>query len=191
MGRQAFKDFDLTWLRKQVRSGFRPKWLFFWGHRPRRDGRIGKSCLSQWWSASFEVSGLVYPSAEHFMMAEKAKLFGDEEIRRRIVSAPNPGAAKQLGRQVQGFDEQLWQQRRFDIVVAGNHAKFAQNHELGAYLLSTKKRVLVEASPVDRIWGIGLAEDDPLAQNPELWRGLNLLGFALMKVRSKLDSGAE
>jgi ribA/ribD-fused uncharacterized protein len=117
------------------------------------------------------------------MMAEKAALFGDRETREQVLQAPNPGAAKALGRQVRGFDEAAWLKHRFSIVVRANKAKFAQNTELGQFLKQTGSRVLVEASPVDRIWGIGLAQDDEKVNNPNLWRGLNLLGFALMRVR--------
>jgi ribA/ribD-fused uncharacterized protein len=91
-----------------------------------------------------------------------------------------------LGQEVRGFDEEIWRHHRFGIVVKGNQAKFTQNETLKVFLLNTKARVLVEASPVDRVWGIGLAEDDPHATNPEKWRGLNLLGFALMKVRVRI-----
>jgi ribA/ribD-fused uncharacterized protein len=75
-----------------------------------------------------------------------------------------------------------------DFALAGNVAKFAQNDELRRYLLSTGSRVLVEASPLDRVWGIGLAEDDQWATAPSRWRGKNLLGLALLKVRERLES---
>jgi ribA/ribD-fused uncharacterized protein len=87
---------------------------------------------------------------------------------------------------VRGFDADRWDAARWEIVVRGNLAKFRQNPELGAFLANTGDRVLVEASPVDRIWGIGLAEDDARAQDPERWRGINLLGFALMEARARL-----
>lgn len=174
-------------LLQAVRSGLRPKYLFFWGHKPLPSGEIGKPCLSQWWLSSFIVDGVYYATAEHFMMAEKARLFGDEEARARILKATNPGAAKRFGRQVRGFDEHAWEQSRIEIAVQGNLAKFSQNPELREFLLNTKDRVLVEASPVDRIWGIGLAADDGRVENPEQWRGLNLLGFTLMEVRHRLQ----
>jgi hypothetical protein len=120
------------------------------------------------------------------MMAEKAVLFGDEETRAEVLRAPNPGAAKALGRKVRGFDEAAWARQRFSTVVRANEAKFAQNPELGRYLRQTGDRILVEASPVDRIWGIGLAADDEKVSDPNSWRGLNLLGFALMRVRESL-----
>jgi ribA/ribD-fused uncharacterized protein len=171
---------------RAVRSGFRPKYLFFWGHSPLPSGEIGKSCLSQWWPAKFTIGGLSYPTAEHFMMAEKARLFGDNERREQILNSTSPKLAKHHGRQVKGFEEQIWGDVRFDLVVQGNFEKFSQNNRLGAFLIGTGNRVLVEASPVDRIWGIGLGADNLDILNPEKWRGLNLLGFALMKVRQRL-----
>ncbi len=122
------------------------------------------------------------------MMAEKARLFGDIETLGKIIHAPNPGAAKAFGREVRGFKQDVWNDKRFEIVVAANMAKFSQNEQLKTFLLSTNERVLVEASPVDKIWGIGLAEDAENIENPLTWKGLNLLGFALMEVRSQLAS---
>ena len=177
-------------LLRALRGGLRPRYLFFWGHRPLPGGEVGKSCFSQWWPAAFEVGGVSYPTAEHFMMAEKARLFGDEDARARILKADSPKAAKQLGRRVKNFEERAWAEARFRLVVEGNLAKFGQNPELGKFLVETGDAVLVEASPVDRIWGIGLSADDERASNPEQWRGLNLLGFALMEVRRRLRGGA-
>lgn len=177
---------DQATLLEAIRTGARPNYLFFWGHKPLPNGEVGKPCLSQWWPASFNIQGVSYPTAEHFMMAEKARLFGDEEKRAQILKAANPSQAKKLGRQVRGFTEDAWARARFDFVVEGNLAKFSQNLALGQFLLGTGNRILVEASPVDRVWGIGLALDDARAENPEQWRGLNLLGFALMEVRDRL-----
>ncbi|MEH0819872.1 NADAR family protein [Micromonospora sp. CPCC 205739] len=167
------------------------KYLCFWGHRPRRDGTVGAGCLSQWWPAAFTVGGRRFPTAEHWMMWHKAALFGDEEIGERILGAAHPHRAKALGRQVRGFDQATWEARRYDIVVAGSVAKFGQHDDLRAYLLGTGDRVLVEASPVDRVWGIGLAADDPRAEDPARWRGLNLLDFALMQAREALREEAD
>ena len=114
-----------------VRSGLRPEYLFFWGHKPLSNGEIGKSCFSQWWPAQFLIDGVSYPTAEHFMMAEKARLFADDETRARILTAGNPKTAKQLGREVKGFDVQLWEQERFGLVVEGNLAKSRQLSALG------------------------------------------------------------
>ncbi|MFI5984862.1 NADAR family protein [Streptomyces sp. NPDC051555] len=171
---------------EQVNRGERVKYLPFWGHTPRHDGTLGPSCLSQWWPAPFTVGEVRYATAEHWMMAEKARLFEDAEAERAALTATSPAAAKKAGRLVRGFDADTWERERFGIVVAGSAAKFASSPELRGYLLGTGKRVLVEASPVDRIWGIGLAPDDPGALDPARWRGLNLLGFALMAAREQL-----
>ncbi len=169
-----------------IRDGYRPEYLLFWGHKPLPNGKIGTPCFSQWWPARFCVEGVNYPTAEHFMMAEKARLFGDETIRARILTTRDPKTAKELGRQVKNFDEARWNKECFQIVVTGNLAKFKQHRDLGEFLLSTGEKVLVEASPYDRIWGIGLEAEDPRAQKPQQWRGTNLLGFALMEVRQHL-----
>lgn len=173
-------------LRVAVAAGARPKFLFFWSERPGQGGDPGKGCLSQWWPAPFELGGVRYPTAEHWMMAEKARLFGDREALAEILDAPHPGAAKAIGRRVRGFDGAVWARERVGIVRRGNAAKFAQHPELGAYLLGSGGRVLVEASPRDTVWGIGLAEGDPAARDVWRWRGANLLGFALMAVRADL-----
>ena len=173
-------------LQARLKAGLAPDYLCFWGHRPEQSGAVGKGCLSQWFGAEFTLEGDRFRSAEHFMMAEKARLFGDLAARDAILRASTPGEVKALGRTVTGFDDAKWNAARFAIVVRGNAAKFSQNPALLAYLLGTGQRVLVEASPVDRIWGIGLAGDHADAAQPARWRGLNLLGFALMAVRAEL-----
>ncbi|GAA4391062.1 NADAR family protein [Hymenobacter koreensis] len=180
---------DLVSLRQAVAQGQALKYLFFWGHTPIPNARtVGKECLSQWYPAAFEVDGERYVTAEHFMMAEKARLFGDEAIRTKILSAKHPDQAKRLGREVLHFDAETWDAARFNIVVRGCTAKFEQHPALRAYLLTTGDRVLVEASPVDTIWGIGLPQQDARALNPAAWQGLNLLGFAMMEVRTRLQA---
>jgi ribA/ribD-fused uncharacterized protein len=169
-----------------ARSGRPLKYLFFWGHRPQRDGSLGTGCLSQWWPSAFTVEGVRFATAEHFMMWRKALLFGDEESAVRIVAASHPRQAKMLGRRVRGFDEQTWVGARRAIVREASVAKFGQRPELRDFLLGTGERILVEASPTDRIWGIGLAATDERAADPARWRGLNLLGFALMEARAQL-----
>lgn len=119
-------------------------------------------------------------------MAGKARLFGDLEILEQILKAPEPKTAKALGRKVRGFDDQLWKANARRIVTEGNLAKFGQNESLKAFLLGTGSQILVEASPSDRIWGIGLGSSDPRANDPATWLGTNLLGFALMDVREAL-----
>jgi len=168
-----------------VNHGNKVKYIYFWGHTEKGDS-VTKSCFSQWYESSFEEDGNNFRTAEHYMMYHKAKLFGDEEASKRVLEAKNPGEAKAIGRQVKNFDQELWTQKGFEIVVNANLAKFSQNENLQEFLLNTKDRVLVEASPVDKIWGIGLAQDNPKAENPNTWKGLNLLGFALMEVRDRL-----
>ncbi|MGC5344571.1 NADAR family protein [Streptomyces sp. DT171] len=169
--------------------GERVTYLPFWGHRPRPDGRIGASCLSQWWPSPFTVDGVAYATAEHWMMAGKARLFGDAEAEHRALTASSPAAAKKAGGLVRDFDEAVWARERFGLVVAGNVRKFDSDPELRTFLPNTGERVLVEAGPVDRTWGIGLAVDGPRAERPADWRGPNLLGFALMTAREELRAG--
>jgi ribA/ribD-fused uncharacterized protein len=178
-------DYDRRWLEHTSDTGH-PRLLFFWGHQPPKEGGVSVSCFSQWWPASFEEAGERYPTAEHWMMAKKARLFGDETVARAILAAPNPKAAKELGRAATGFDAALWEANKRRIVTEGNELKFRQNPSLAAFLLSTGDAVLVEASPVDPIWGIGLAANDPGALDARQWRGENLLGFILMNVRDRL-----
>jgi ribA/ribD-fused uncharacterized protein len=169
-------------------AGQRLEFLFFWGHTPPAGGRIGPHVLSQWFEHPFAVEDVTYRSAEHYMMASKARLFGDEERLALILDAASPGAAKAYGGAVRGFDESTWHEHRLDIVVRGSEAKFVSDDELRSYLVGTGERVLVEASPRDRIWGIGMSGNDPAAEHPSRWKGLNLLGFALMEARARLAS---
>ncbi len=173
-------------LKQEVRTGARVKYLHFWGHRPLPDGRVGASCLSQWWPSPFTVDGVRYATAEHWMMAGKARLFRDAEAERLALVAEHPAEAKKAGRLVRGFDDAVWARERFRIVVEGSVHKFAAHPELRGFLLGTGERVLVEASPLDRVWGIGLAATDQGAGDPERWKGPNLLGFALMEARERL-----
>uniref|UniRef100_UPI00037CC52A NADAR family protein n=1 Tax=Nocardiopsis halotolerans TaxID=124252 RepID=UPI00037CC52A len=138
--------------------------------------------------ADFTVDGVGYPTAEHYMMAAKARLFHDAGAEERIIAAGHPRDAKVIGREVRGFDQEAWEAARFGIVVDGSVAKFGQNEDLREFLLGTGNRVLVEASPRDRVWGIGLGARNDHATVPERWRGLNLLGFALMEARARLAS---
>lgn len=159
----------------------RPELLLFYGHRVTK--AVTETCLSQWYPCQFEVEGVTYTSAEQYMMAEKAKLFGDEEIRAEILNTDDPRMCKALGRKVKNFDKAVWDKEKEHIVRKGNAKKFLQNSALRNFLLSTGDKVLVEASPTDRVWGIGLGQNNPNALDPQKWRGQNLLGFALMNVR--------
>ena len=172
-------------LHNAIASGEEINYLYFWGHR-HSGGKIRKTCFSQWYQAEFCLDNVTYLTAEHYMMAEKARLFKDQFSWERIIGVDNPGEAKKLGRKVKGFQEDIWRNNRFAIVVRGNIAKFDQNPLLKEFLLATNDNVLVEASPYDRIWGVGLGAKSPQILDPWQWKGLNLLGFALMEARSKL-----
>ena len=150
------------------RGGF----VFFWSGWP-----------SQWHPAAFTVEGVRYACTEQFMMAEKARLFGDDEALRQILATDSPREHKALGRAVRGFDETRWADACREVVYRGNLAKFSQSPDLKALLLATGSQTLAEASPTDRIWGIGLAAEDPRATDRSAWRGKNWLGEALMRVR--------
>lgn len=178
--------YDISWLLNQYEEQPKMKFLHFWGHQPARSGLVTQSCLSQWWQSAFVIDHVTYRTAEHWMMAEKARLFENDALRERIIACSSPGEAKALGRMVENFDEQIWVANRQPIVIKGSVQKFSQNPELGSYLLNTSERILVEASPVDPVWGIGLSADDPRAHDPARWKGLNLLGFSLMETRDLL-----
>ena len=122
------------------------------------------------------------------LMAGKARLFKDDEALVQILDAPDPHTAKALGRSVRGFDDKVWKANARKIVTEGNVHKFSQNEQLMEFLLATGDAVIVEASPRDQIWGIGLGQENPRALDPTQWRGQNLLGFALMDVRSAIGS---
>ncbi|MDR7383654.1 NADAR family protein [Promicromonospora iranensis] len=173
-------------LRLLIEAGAAVKYLHFWGHQPETDGTAGKGSLSQWFVAPFEVAGERYATAEHWMMAEKARLFRDPDAERAAIDAPNPALAKAAGRAVRDFDGDVWARERFEVVVRGNVHKFAAHPDLQEFLLRTGSRVLVEASPRDRVWGIGMGAKNENAENPAAWRGLNVLGFALMEARERL-----
>lgn len=175
---------NIEQLRNEYACGKRFKYMFFWGHKENK--KVTKACFSQWYECKFTVDGVEYHTAEQYMMAQKAVLFGDKEVLQKIMSADNPAVYKSLGRQIRNFDEKIWNEHKFQIVVNGNMAKFSQNPELLDFLLKTGDRILVEASPYDRIWGIGKSKDDFDIENPFKWKGENLLGFALMEVRENL-----
>lgn len=178
--------YDIDWLKNELLQKEETKFLYFWGHTNKLNEKAGKFCFSQWYESPFVVEGQTYHTAEHWMMAQKALLFGDTEIYQRIILSRKPAEVKDLGRRISNFDEAIWTAKRYEIVKQGNLHKFQQNPDLGAYLVTTENRILVEASPVDYIWGIGLAQDHEDASQPDRWKGLNLLGFALMEVRNLL-----
>jgi len=152
------------------------KFEFFW-----------KGPLSQWKKSTFvDKNAIEYNCAEQYMMYQKAILFHDFETAKLIFNTKHPREQKDLGRKIKNFNQIIWDQHKFDIVYQGNFFKFTQDHLLLDNLFKTKGKTLVEASPYDSIWGVGLAEDNPKIMNKENWRGENLLGYILTKLREDL-----
>jgi hypothetical protein len=145
--------------------------------------------FSQWYKSEFTENGKTFCTAEQYMMYQKAMLMGDPNTAARIMQTNNPRVQKQLGREIQGFNAQLWDENKERIVYEGNMLKFTQNPELKEALMDTGESIIVEASPVDSIWGIGMDADHAIRVEPSKWPGLNLLGKAIMKVRGTLKSG--
>jgi ribA/ribD-fused uncharacterized protein len=165
--------------------------LAFYGPHPGADGALSPSCLNQGYPRSFTVDDADYTTAEQWMMAGKAQLFGDAEALAGVLATPDPVLARSVGERVRGVDLARWYNIGYGIVVQGNLAKFSQHKDLRDYLLSTGEQVLVHADPYDPVWGIGLALGDPNLRRPSRWPGLNYLGFALMDVRERLLDGEE
>lgn len=182
--------YDANWLIEKFDRQEKLKYVFFWGHQPSANGEITKSCFSQWYACEFVVDDVKYYTAEQYMMAQKALLFDDKAVFDEIMAASHPKQFKALGRKIKPFNETTWNLHKKDIVVRGNLAKFGQNEAMNKFLLCTKERILVEASPYDRIWGIGMSKDDDNIENPHMWKGENNLGFALMEVRDILAQKA-
>lgn len=154
------------------------EYCFFWK---------SNSYFSNWYPSDFIVDGIMYWCVEQYMMAKKAELFNDYTVYRMIMMSNSQKEIKALGRTIRGFSDEIWIPNRERIVFEGNYAKFTQNETLKSYILKQKDKVLVEASPYDKIWGIGLDSSDlKFVCNPHNWRGLNLLGFTLMRVRDKI-----
>lgn len=144
--------------------------------------------FSQWFKCSFVVEGIRYETAEQYMMAKKALLAGDLMRYALIMNEPDPAKCKKLGKQVKDLDVTAWNQCKEEIVYHANFAKFTQNAQAQQTLLGTGNKVLAEASPYDPIWGIGLESSDPDSTCPDRWKGQNLLGKVLMKVREEIRS---
>jgi ribA/ribD-fused uncharacterized protein len=153
----------------------RSNYVFFWN-----------GIYSQWYQAPMTIDGIEYNCCEQYMMHQKALTFGDTDTAKLIMKAEHPKDQKALGRQVKNFDKAKWDTVSIGIVYKGNYAKFSQNDELGDELLATGNKILVEASPYDTIWGIGMGEKEPGINDPANWKGLNLLGWSIMLVRKEL-----
>jgi len=153
------------------------KFTFFWS-----------GPFSNWHPSPFEIDGVWYNCSEQYMMAEKARLFNDKVNLAKIMASPDPSDQKAYGRLVQGFDKAKWESVAKDVMYKGCLAKFSQDRGLKVVLLATEGTTLVEASPEDRIWGIGLSKNDPRAKDRAQWRGTNWLGETLNKVRDYLKS---
>jgi ribA/ribD-fused uncharacterized protein len=149
--------------------------VFFWG-----------SEFSNWYECSFKYKEHIFHNSEQAFMWEKAMFFGDEETAKNILSNPDPARCKKLGRLVKGFDGNVWLSAGYEAMLNVNYAKYDQNKALKATLLSTGDKTIVEASPYDTIWGIGLHWEDDRVLDESKWRGMNLLGKALMEVRDIL-----
>lgn len=147
-------------------------YLFFWGDWP-----------SNWEHSPFELDEIRYNCVEQYMMAEKARLFGDNTILGQILSSSDPATQKRLGRSVAGFKNSLWDEIKYSVVFRGNLEKYRQNSKLQKLLLGTGDDVFVEASPTDKVWGIGMRQTDPGIEDPENWKGQNLLGKVITQVR--------
>lgn len=171
---------SLRELRRRSAEGEQFEYHFFW-----------RGPFSQWPTAPFSEDGVRFRTPEHYMMYKKAQLFGDKKVAAEILKVSHPRDVKELGRAVRGFDEGKWQGHREAIVYQGSMLKFTQNPDKLADLLVTRGAILVEASPDDKIWGIGLDESHPSANDPAKWLGLNLLGFTLTRVREDLLAKAE
>ena len=151
-------------------------------HKPNEENGY----LSNWYPSHFSISGIEYSSMEQYMMHQKALLFRDKIIADRMMKTDDVAEIKQLGRLVAGYNDHVWNGVRQIVVYNGLLAKFSQNDELKEKLLATKDSVLAECAVNDRIWGIGLSMSDPNRNDISMWKGQNLLGYALMMVREPL-----
>lgn len=141
---------------------------------------------SQWYPSKFEIDGVTYNCCEQYMMAKKAEFFNDKESHNKIMQSKHPKEQKALGRQVKNFDTNKWNQVCREFVYKGNLAKFKQDTYLKMQLLQTGSREIVEGSPYDKIWGIGMMWDDDAALDKNNWNGKNWLGEAIMRVRETI-----
>lgn len=153
------------------------KYVFFWN-----------GIYSQWYEAPMTIDGVLYNCCEQYMMHQKALFFGDTETAEKIMLTSHPRDQKKLGREVKNFNKERWDKVNLQIVYKGNYSKFTQNDGLKSALLATGNKILVEASPYDQIWGIGMGEEENGIDNPINWKGQNLLGWAITLVKQELQN---
>lgn len=152
-------------------------YVFFW---------TGKDIYSNFYSYEFAHAGRVFKWAEQAIMYRKAMLFGAHQIAKEIMKAKTPADCKKLGRSREiPFDNEIWEKQKLTIFKEILFDKF-KNQPMKDAILSTGDKELVEASPYDKIWGIGLSADDPACLDKTKWKGLNLLGQVLVDVRNEL-----
>lgn len=179
---------------KLAELGYTPQsdinYVFFWKPRPRTQGVVDEACCCQWWFSNFTFQGIRHATAEHAMMYSKAKMFNDETAMNAILKERHPHSAKAIGRQVQNFNGARWDNESYDLVREINLEKYKQDKRLLEWMKTLPSNtVFVEASPYDRIWGIGLGEDGidtSFLEQPSNWQGLNKLGFAITEVFQEL-----
>ena len=143
--------------------------------------------FSNWERSPFKFEGREFNCGEQYMMYKKAEWFDDERVMHLVMKTDDPGTQKKLGREIKNFDPVEWERVCVDVMVDGLREKFLQNPTMLKELMETGTRVIAEASPVDKVWGIGLAEDDPNAEDQSKWDGKNYLGVTLMEVRRLLN----
>lgn len=151
------------------------KYVFFWG-----------SVFSNWAKCKFIHEGVEYSSTEQTMMAAKAKLFGDASALKEVMATRNPRVQKAIGRAIQNFDKAKWLEVCYPLVTDAIYSKFSQNEDMRRILLATGDRIIVEASPEDEVWGIGMSVNDPDILDETKWRGTNFLGKGLMEARDRI-----
>ena len=152
------------------------KYYFFYEHQ-----------FGQWTQRDIiDPDGVTYNCCEQYMMVKKARLFNDINMAEKILQEPSPYQQQKMGREIKSYQQMLWDQNKYGIVWFGNYLKFTQHVDLKERLLATGNKILAEASPVDKVWGVGLAADDEHILDETNWTGQNLLGKALMSVRDSL-----
>ena len=179
------QKYSLSKLKTDFNKGKKIDFLFFYGHTNDKN-EITKSSLSQWYIKDFKANNLTFNCMEKYMMYNKALLFDDKKIAEEILNNNQPKTIKGLGRKVSNFKDETWDKVKYTIILKGNYHKFSQNNDLRNFLLNTKNKILVEASPYDKVWGIKMKYDNENIENPFFWQGENLLGFALMEVRDEI-----